>query len=417
MNQWGVGRKGYDDGLVILFDMQDNLLHGQVSLYAGSGFKAAYLSNADRQSIFDQDMKPRLASADFDGALAIALSDVDAAATPEHRDSLNQARQLNAVVGLGGFGIAIVLAVYMLLAWYWFGRDPAYTSDASVIMPAPPTGLTPAMATLLMDDRVTNRSTSAAMVDLAARGLVRFRQVDKLFGKATELGATGAGAPGTVPEDRLAVTILDTAGAGGYIAHDDTSSLQALGKAVTQFRSDLQDEAVQQKWLKGKPSTVTLIWCVPAIVEFIVAGLLISWTLSLDASGGILGAAGLIGAGVATIGLAWLMPSRTSQGSMLRAWLLAYKRTLELTARQSGSMRELLDRRPLPWVTTPDATMAWGVAFGLEHEIEAVLRRGLETSTATGTPVAWYPVWWSTPVIRVLAGLAAGERRACTRGA
>ena len=38
MDQWGVGRKGFDDGLVIIFDMQYNLRHGEVSLYAGSGF-------------------------------------------------------------------------------------------------------------------------------------------------------------------------------------------------------------------------------------------------------------------------------------------------------------------------------------------------------------------------------------------
>ena len=70
MNQWGVGRKGFDDGLVILFDMQGNLIHGQVSLYAGAGFKAAYLTNNDRQAIFENDMLPLLKSQDFDGALS-----------------------------------------------------------------------------------------------------------------------------------------------------------------------------------------------------------------------------------------------------------------------------------------------------------------------------------------------------------
>ena len=59
MDQWGVGRRGYDDGLVIMFDMEYNLRHGQVSLYAGSGFKAAYLTNAERQAIFDDHMMPR----------------------------------------------------------------------------------------------------------------------------------------------------------------------------------------------------------------------------------------------------------------------------------------------------------------------------------------------------------------------
>jgi uncharacterized membrane protein YgcG len=101
MNQWGVGRKGFDDGAVILFDMQGNLRHGEVSLYAGSGFKAAYLTNMDRQAIFDKDMKPLLVDGDFDGALHIALADVDAAATSQHRDQLNQARFVNAAVGLG----------------------------------------------------------------------------------------------------------------------------------------------------------------------------------------------------------------------------------------------------------------------------------------------------------------------------
>ena len=93
MNQWGVGRKGFDDGLVILFDMQPSLQHGQVSLYAGSGFLAAFMTNADRQAVFDKDMKPllTLSPPDFDGALKIALDDVSAAAMQEHADQLSRA--------------------------------------------------------------------------------------------------------------------------------------------------------------------------------------------------------------------------------------------------------------------------------------------------------------------------------------
>ncbi|MFL5647609.1 MAG: TPM domain-containing protein, partial [Chloroflexota bacterium] len=34
MDQWGVGRAGFDDGLVIFFDMEPNLEHGQVQLFA-----------------------------------------------------------------------------------------------------------------------------------------------------------------------------------------------------------------------------------------------------------------------------------------------------------------------------------------------------------------------------------------------
>ena len=84
MDQWGVGRKGFDDGLVILFDMYPNHEHGQVQLYAGPGFRAAYLVNEKHQAIFEDDMLPLLRGGDLDGALAVALTKVDAAATPEH---------------------------------------------------------------------------------------------------------------------------------------------------------------------------------------------------------------------------------------------------------------------------------------------------------------------------------------------
>jgi uncharacterized membrane protein YgcG len=51
MDQWGVGRRGIDDGLVILYDLDGTGQHGQVQLYAGPGFDASYLSTDERQAI------------------------------------------------------------------------------------------------------------------------------------------------------------------------------------------------------------------------------------------------------------------------------------------------------------------------------------------------------------------------------
>src|SRR4029079_15969175 len=98
IDQWGIGRKGFDDGMVIFFDMDPSLQHGQVQLYAAPGFEAAYLSNSDRQAIYENDMLPLLREAQFDQALKVALAKVDAAATPEHASSLQTARQVNAAV-------------------------------------------------------------------------------------------------------------------------------------------------------------------------------------------------------------------------------------------------------------------------------------------------------------------------------
>jgi hypothetical protein len=77
--------------------------------------------------------------------------------------------------------------------------------------------------------------------------------------------------------------------------------------------------------------------------------------------------------------------------------LAAYKRTLQYTMAQSSSMDQVVAARALPWVTTPDAAMAWGVALGLNADIEALLGRTIGASQASGRQVGWYPIWFYGP--------------------
>jgi uncharacterized membrane protein YgcG len=391
MNQWGVGRKGFDDGLVILFDMQSNLVHGQVSLYAGSGFMATFMSNVDRQNVFDHDMLPKLKEADFDGALGNALADVNAAATPQHADELSRARIANALIGFGVGLLAMILVAIAFYRWYTHGRDPIYVDDNSVLMPAPPEGLTPAMATLLMDDRTSDRTVSAALVDLAARGVLRFQQEAEFFSKKTTIGVTGNKALITTPEAGLFSAVETWAGPDGFVP---VTTAHELAPAITKMKSDLEGLSVEKGWLTAKPGKVMGRWTTYAFVIGLASAPLFYWTWALGASGGFLGGGLLLAAGVAMAVIAYFMPCRTKLGSMLQAMLAAYKRTLQLTMAQAGSMDEVVGRRALPWVTTPDAAMAWGVAFGLNSEIEQVLRRTIGASEASGRQAGWYPVWF-----------------------
>ena len=177
MDQWGVGREGFDDGLVIFFDMQPNLQHGQVQLYAGPGFEAAYLSNRSARRSSRTTCCRTCESADFDGALAVALEKVDAAATPEHAAALQRSRQINAVVGLVGAPIVFLgLSGWALFHWRRFGKDPVYLDDPSVLMPAPPPDLTAASGAMVMDGSTSRRALTTAMLDLASRGLIAFRE-------------------------------------------------------------------------------------------------------------------------------------------------------------------------------------------------------------------------------------------------
>ena len=105
INQWGVGRQGFDDGLAILMNVYTEAggrVRGQVQLYAAPGFRALYLTNEERQAIFEQGMLPLLRDQRFDEALLVALARVDAAATGERAGQLQLARQVDAVVGIVG---------------------------------------------------------------------------------------------------------------------------------------------------------------------------------------------------------------------------------------------------------------------------------------------------------------------------
>jgi uncharacterized membrane protein YgcG len=407
MNQWGVGRKGFDDGLVVMFDMQPSLLHGQVSLYAGSGYRAAFLSDADRQQVFNEDMKPLLVAGDMDGGLMVALHDIDANATPEHAAALEQGRQVNAVIAFGGIGLGLLLALLAVAAWLRHGRDPVSIDDSSVLMAAPPADLTPAMATLLLDDRTSGRTVTAGLVDLAARGCIAF-EADLYPSGATKTSIRYlGGGQGVVPP--LEAALRDDI-ASKSEKHDGLMSpkiLYRLLDSFDDFKNGLETTAVERGWLNARPSSVMNKWAVIAALEFSAAIAVGIFWLIIQASGLFTLALGFLVAGGVSAALTRYMPARTRQGAMLWAMLSAYRRTLKLTLAQAQSMTDVVSAKALPWVTTPDDAMAWGVAFGLGDEIEAVLSRSL---AAAEEPVeedaegklhavpltVWHPSWYST---------------------
>src|SRR4029077_7865591 len=123
------------------------------------------------------DMLPDLRSGDFDAALAAALTKVDAAATPEHAAHLLLSRQLNAVLGLVGAPIVFLgLSGWAFFHWRRYGKDPVYLEEPSVLMPAPPPDLTAAAGAVVMDGSTSRRALTTAMLDLASRGLIAFRE-------------------------------------------------------------------------------------------------------------------------------------------------------------------------------------------------------------------------------------------------
>jgi uncharacterized membrane protein YgcG len=412
MDQWGVGRKGFDDGLVILFDLYPGLEHGQVILYGGPGYRAAFLDNQEKQQLFDDEMAPKLRAGDFDGALLAAIARVDANATPEHAAKLDQARQLNAIVGLvGAPALALVLAGSALWSWLRYGRDPVYLDDPSIHMAGPPADLTPAGGAFVLDGGPSKRALTTALLDLASRGLIAFREESHLLGIRKTVGIDTAPAepdPQTLARqrrnaartlgraERLAETKLDAlADDDGYL---EAKRLPEFAPSVAPFNAALEREVVAYGWFREPPSKAVARWRVRAGVAFAagIAGVVVG--VNLPSSGLLLlGVGALVGAAVMFV-VAGSMPAVSLAGAMIRAMLAAYRRTLKKTMDQARSMDQVVDEAGLTWLETPDQAVVWGMALGLQHEVEQVIGRSLDDqrSGATAPGSTWLPAWYGS---------------------
>ena len=413
LDQWRVGRKGIDDGLVILFDMYPGREHGQVILYGGPGYRAKYLDNAEKQRIFDDEMLPRLKAGDFDGAILVAMERVDEAATPAHAADLLRGRQIDAVAGLV---VAPILAVLVIgsAAWSWlrYGRDPVYLDDPSIHMAGPPEALTPAAAVFVLAGGPTRRALTTALLDLASRGEIAFREEAHLLGLKRKVGVETAppepDAKTRARQLRNAARHLGPAenliegrlrslspGADGYIKPDE---LLGLGAAVPSFNKALEAEVVARGWFREKPSAAIARWTSRAVLIGVAGAAAAFGGFNLPSNGLLFVGIALISAAVVTVVIAQRMPAVSLPGAMIRAMLAAYRRTLKKTMDQARSMDQVVAEAGLSWLETPDQAVVWGTALGLHDEIDEVLARSLsdqrEGNVAPGS--TWLPTWYGS---------------------
>ena len=132
------------------------------------------------------------------------------------------------------------------------------------------------------------------------------------------------------PAEDLARRELATLAHGtGYIEPDDLA--KGFAPSVPKFDEALEDEVIRNGWFREKPSKATSRWVIRGTIALVlgVAGLV--GGLNLPSSGlTLIGGAALAG-GIALIVLARWMPAVSIPGSMIRAMLAAYRRTLEKT--------------------------------------------------------------------------------------
>jgi uncharacterized membrane protein YgcG len=414
MDQWGVGRKGFDDGLVILFDLDETRAHGQVILYGGPGYRAAYLDNGEKQRVFDEDMLPRLRSGDLDGALLIAIQRVDANATPEHAANLQRARQLDAALGLIGGPVAFLgLSGAALWSWRRYGRDPVYLDDPSIHMAGPPADLTAATATFVLAGGPSRRALTAALLDLASRGVLAFREESMIFGLNRKIGLVlqppkpdpetlarqlrNDARPLGPAEDYAArhLEALDGEGEERYVEPDE---LLKFGASVAGFDEALERHAVAKGWFRERPSAAVARWRIRGGIAVVLGIVGVIAGFNIPSNGRLLLVTGLAIGGWVVLAMASFMPAVSLPGAMIRAMLAAYRRTLKKTMDQARSMDQVVAESGLDWLETPDQAVVWATALGLHDEIEGVIGRSLEDQREgrVSPGAVWMPAWYGS---------------------
>ena len=172
------------------------------------------------------------------------------------------------------------------------------------------------------------------------------------------------------------------------------------------FGTFVQSYATRHGWLVGLPLLKRLRWRLIGAAEVGVAVLLAAAGSALAADTLVALGGGVAAGGAVTYLVAPAMASKTPAGAEMRAQLAAYRRTLEMTFSQARSMDEVVAAHRLTWLETPDQALVWGVALGLQHDIEALLARTADLlQQGHGSATTYVPTWYgSAPVATPTAG-------------
>lgn len=406
VNQWGIGRAGFDDGLVLMIGMAANGINGRVSLFGGSGFLDAYASEGDLQAIVDDVFVPRALARDLNGATLATMQAVDAKVTPGGRERFETKRVINAAIGL--IGAPLALLGILGLAWRKWrreGDDPELTDSPSILMAGPPAEMTPALATVLREGKATQHTVNTLLAELASQGRIEFQNLDQVAGSHSDddpdpltdpaivVKSGGDREPLAGPQQEAMDKIRRLGGGDNRLTR---TSLWRLNDEMRPVRGALEYQAVKLGWLERMPGPSIARMTGIGLGIAAIGGGILALGIIIPMSGAVLLGGAVILGGIGTMAFGRAMSQRTSNGAYVDAMLTAYRRTLRKTMEQARSMNEVVEEPSINRLAdTPDKAVVWGIALGLHDEVAAVLARGLEDQRkATGSPAgAYYPGW------------------------
>jgi uncharacterized membrane protein YgcG len=398
MDAWGVGG-AKNNGIVVLFDLDTTLRHGQIYIYSGSGALATYVSKAAAQNIAN-DMLAKAKEGDLNAALAVGMDQIAGAVDrPGSRLESVPLLTWQAIVALVLNGLVVL---WVIRSWWRDGRDaPVPLIDDSVLLPAPPPGMTPSMAALLRDGVATKNAMAASLVDLSSRNLMAMREGSTHFGigrKPIEYIVSDPSDPRVANAETLVgdpeLIVLHAfrrVAKGGVVTQTEMRGLTTLQSS---FATSLGRAAAKTPWYKRDPNAaVSSIGWLVLIPMLLLFALLIPFADSMPVVSILVVVASSVGAMIIALMISRLMAARTTEGSWAVGMALAYRNTMRHEMGTAPGVVSAQQRAQLkmPWLETPDALIVWAVALGLADEVGNLLKR----STDDPASANWHPAWYA----------------------
>ncbi|MBH0237522.1 DUF2207 domain-containing protein [Methylobrevis albus] len=359
---------------------------------------------------------------------------------------------------VGGLGLLVVLAYY-LWAWRLVGRDP----PRGTVIPLfePPDGMSPALVHYVHERGLAGggwTAISAAALDLAVRGLVRFED----FGGGITLVRTEA--PVVAGLGKAEAELLSWLGAPGTRSSITRANGPAVANLGKRFRGAIEAEnrnrffrknhlyvllglvlslaAMAAVWLFGGANEEDLAFVVPMLFLSVAIGNL-AVRLGRMSKGGLMqrihaaflaGLIGLLGAGgLAALGGAallfdpvtpallsahvvvnalffYLLGAPTALGAKVMDRIEGFRLYLSVAERERLNMAGAPEMSP----TRFETMLPYAVALGVEKPWSDAFQAWLTTAAAAGAAAAAYqPAWFAGHgdpgrIVRSVASTASG---------
>jgi uncharacterized protein (TIGR04222 family) len=250
--------------------------------------------------------------------------------------------------------------------------------DASPVEFAPPEGIRPGQAGVVIDERAQTVDVAATLVDLAVRGFLVIQEIPKegFFGKPdwrmVRLDAD--------PEQLLAYERLLLEGVfrdGGEVT---LSSLRAtFAERLNKVEESLYADAAAHGWFLARPDKVRARWRLLGVLLVLVAAAVAFFTIGTT-SFGLVGIAAVVVAIVFFVG-ANRMPARSAKGTAMLRRVRGYRRVIETADANLARWAEQENVFP--------KTLPYAIVFGLT-DVWARACAALAQDPVQTSSMAWY---------------------------